>query len=568
MNQYYKLITALLLLLFSTAINAATITAQLDVSPVLISDSFRLIYSAEGSVDDDPDFSPIEKNFTILGKQTSSNISMINGDFKRTKKWIISLAAKNTGKFIIPAIKFGKDLAPEVEINVKNTPVSSANNPSQDFIVELEARNDSAFLQQQIIITARLLVAKNISNYQISALRIDDSDAIVKTIGKDRQYKTYRGSKAFIIVERQFAVFPQHKGILKIQPVVAEVSIPSNNARGGFFDSFNSFTTQKRFQSNKLDIPVRDIPASFKAKNWLPSSSIKLTEDWPQNTIFTAGEPITRTITIVADALTSAQLPELEASTLENLKQYPDKPVLEDKLSGKGISSIRKQKIAYIPTKPGTYILPAIDIPWWNTKTNKIDIAHLSKREFNVIAAATSEPLAALPEPIDSAIQDSSSTSTKNIIHNTTGENFVWRWISLVLLLLWFATLLLLLKLKRSQKNNTIKNDSNAQSLSVSLKYLKISCAANNASDTKSALLNWAAILFPMSPPQNLTSLANLLESPISEKIQSLNTHLYANTHSKWHAENLYELCRNYKNTSSKPNKPTNSAKLEPHNTL
>ena len=55
-------------LLFSLLISqswAASISAQLDVSPVLLSDSFHLTYTASGSVDADPNLNPIKKHFEI-----------------------------------------------------------------------------------------------------------------------------------------------------------------------------------------------------------------------------------------------------------------------------------------------------------------------------------------------------------------------------------------------------------------------------------------------------------------------------------------------------------------------
>lgn len=109
MTQTIKFLITSILLLFAGNIYAATYTAELDVNPVLLSDSFQLTYTAEGSIDDEPDFSPIATNFDILGTRKSSNISMINGDFKRNNKWILSLRAKHSGTFIIPAISFGNE---------------------------------------------------------------------------------------------------------------------------------------------------------------------------------------------------------------------------------------------------------------------------------------------------------------------------------------------------------------------------------------------------------------------------------------------------------------------------
>jgi len=44
---------------------AATITAKSDRNPVAMNESFRLIFAADGRVDDDPDFKALEQSFDI-----------------------------------------------------------------------------------------------------------------------------------------------------------------------------------------------------------------------------------------------------------------------------------------------------------------------------------------------------------------------------------------------------------------------------------------------------------------------------------------------------------------------
>ena len=125
MTKLLKIFITSTLLFCTFNLFAATFSAQINVNPVLVSDSFQLTYTAEGSVDDEPDFSPIRKDFEIIGTSQSNNVSMINGNFKRTKKWILSLRAKNSGTFRIPPISFGNEQAPEVEINVKKVAPSN-----------------------------------------------------------------------------------------------------------------------------------------------------------------------------------------------------------------------------------------------------------------------------------------------------------------------------------------------------------------------------------------------------------------------------------------------------------
>jgi len=564
-SNRYKFFIGIFFLCLTGKLSAATISAQLDVNPVLLSDSFHLTYTADGSVDDEPDFSPIRKHFTLLGTQQSSNMSMINGNFKRSKKWVLSLRALKTGQFIIPAIKFGTDRAPEVEIEVKSVPVSNSSNPSSDFFVELEASPQKAFIQQQLIITARLLVARSISSYQFSELTINDDNATIKPLGKDKQYKTYRGSKPYIIVEKQFAVFPQKPGLLSIQPFTVEVAIPSNNSRNRFFDPFNTSSTSRRIQSKPLRIDIQDVSSNFTGKNWIATPSLKLIEQWPHGKKFLAGEPITRTLTLHVENSTAAQLPELPAINVTDLNQYPDKPILENKISSSGISAIRITKIAFIPTVAGSYTLPAISVPWWNTTTNSIDIARIPERTFVVSANPSSLAKQAnqLPDTLDTG---TTSNNVQPLSDITDDKDSHWMWFSLILLALWLITLYLLFKNRVSSKHNK-KPETGIEkntSLTVRLNALKHACSENNPGETKVALVNWARQLFNDENINNLSAIAEKLEDPVKSKILQLNYQLYSANCSDWTCGDIYQLCKSIKPQKNTRHQEKNVAKLEP----
>ena len=75
----FALILILLGSLISAVAQAASITVSTSRNPVALDDSFHLIYEANSSVDDDPDFSPIYKNFDILSSSQSTNMRSVNG---------------------------------------------------------------------------------------------------------------------------------------------------------------------------------------------------------------------------------------------------------------------------------------------------------------------------------------------------------------------------------------------------------------------------------------------------------------------------------------------------------
>lgn len=559
-------ISIVLLMAFSN-IYAANITAKLDVNPVLVNDTFHLTYTASGSVDDDPDFSAIKNDFELLRTQQSSNMSMINGDINRTKTWRLTLLSKKVGAFTIPAISFGSDRAPEVKVVIKNIVASNTATPNKNFILEMEPSQQRGFVQQQFIITVKLLIAENINSYQFSELTTSDPDTLIFPLGKDQQYKTYRGSKQYIVIEKKYALFPQIAETLKINPFIAAVTMNSQSS-SRFYDPFNSRSTSKRLYSKAVNLTVKDIPAQYNSNNWLPSTSVTLNEEWPPNKKIIAGEPITRTLILKAEGLTAAQLPEINQPTINGLKQYPDQPDSQEKQTTTGLTSIRKQKIALIPTQAGSYTLPAINVEWWNTKTNKLEIAQLAQRSFTVLPAPSNGgiPITSTKQPVDTSVKASASPSP--ITENTQSDNVnnFWFSISMLFLVLWLATITIWLRSKSNRSQKEEKTTDISKNISSSLKRIKLACKNNNAQETKTALLNWAKHIFKQTQPNNLTDIAKQVDEPLKQSITALNTHLYSPQSSEWHCGDIYEQCENHKQASSDKKGMKNSAKLEPLN--
>ena len=560
-------ISFILLIAFSN-LYAANITAQLDVNPVLVNDTFRLTYTASGSVDDDPDFGPIEAMFEVLGTQQSSNMTMINGDIQRRKVWTLTLLSKTAGTFIIPAISFGSDHAAKLKVMITDAPVSNSATPNKNFILEMESSQTSGFVQEQFIITVRLLIAQNINNYQFSELTTSNPDTIILPLGKNRQYKTYRGKKQYIIIEKKYALFPQKVETLKINPLISSVTIADQSSNPRFFDPFNSHTTSKRLYSKAINLTIKDIPTQITGRNWLPSTAVKLTEEWPENKTFIAGEPITRTLTLTAKGLTAAQLPEINQPSIDGLKRYPDKPESKEMESKEGLIATRKQKSALIPTKAGSYTLPEINVQWWNTQTNKLETAHLPQRSFTVsVAANNTTNFLSKPNSVSTPeIIEEPNTAIENIENTTDSSDSVWFWLSVFFFVLWIITLTLWWRAKSKPALIENKSKKITPTISHSLKQLKTACEKNDAQETKAALLEWAKLVFPDAQPNNLSDIANHVSHSLKQDIISLNAYLYNPQTTEWQCGELYQKCKEQEQSYSNKIRKTNSATLEPLN--
>ena len=375
-------ILLLFFILISNVAQAANITVTASRNPVALDDSFHLIYEANSSVDEDPDFTPIYQYFDVLSSSQSTNMRSVNGNWDLQKTWDLSLIAKDVGKVTVPAIKFGKDISPAIQINVVNS--SSANNASPDskgtipaeIFLESSIDKKSGWLQSQFIYKVRLFRTVSIASASISEPETNDPDAIIHALGEDK-YQTTRNGIRYEVFERSYAIFPQKSGPLKINPVTFEGRVNPTQARS-IFDQFRMSGQLKRLRSKSVETDVKAAPTTVNLQDWLPSSQLQMVEEWSDDIHnIKAGDPITRTITIVAEGLTAVQLPDLSFNDIDNLKQYPDKAAVENRPTPTGITGLKQIKVALIPATAGSYTLPEIRLAWWNTTSNKNEVAIL-----------------------------------------------------------------------------------------------------------------------------------------------------------------------------------------------
>jgi hypothetical protein len=508
---------------------AAEILVTIDRNPVQVNESFQLVFSLDSSPDRDPDFSVLQRNFIILGNNRSNSISIINGEYQRSIKWSLKLMAKQVGEFTIPAIRFGHERSKSFQITVK--PSSLASVPHDQLVLELVADKTEVFVQGQVILTLRLLSATDISAYQFGDISVEDLDTVIEPLGDVRQYQTRIADKPYLVLEKQFALFPQQSGRLGITPVRAEVRLPSNSS----FDPFRTGGKIRQLRSQQLFVDVAPVPAEFNGPYWLPADRVELREEWQGDLSgLVAGEPITRSLTLLADGLTAAQLPELELLPIAGIKQYPDQAGLENSRTANGISGKRVQKVALIPGAAGRYLVPEIKLPWWNLRTGKMAIATIPAREIFVDAAAA----AIVIEPPVAVAQTTAPPLAP------VQANRFWLWLSLVLASGWILSALYWWYRSRKPGTATTSCASEHVDLRRLRKQLQQACNDSNATTARQVLLAWGRALLAPREIDNLHQLGNILGADLKHEIEVLNQSLYAPAAVQWRGQALWLLCR------------------------
>ncbi len=531
---------AMLLLFFSLSAHAALI-AYVDRNPVSIDESFKLIVESDQDNNGEPNFDALRNSFEVLGQSNSTNIQIINGKTTRKIQWFVTLIPKRIGNLTIPSFKV--DGLTSKALTVKVTPARSVPSTKQgaDVFMQVEVKPTQVYVQQQVIYTVRLYHSVNLAGgSRLTEPEFPDGNAIVKRLGDDREYQTVMNGVRYDVFERTYFIFPQKSGHFTIEPLVFDGQVVDQQRSGGFmFSPFNQSTHHKRVRSDQVELEVLATPAGVIGDNWLPASNLQLVEQWSETPPkFTVGEPVTRTITIMADGLTSAQLPAVQLQLPDTIKVYPDKVVLKDNEDSDGIAGIRQHKIALIPTQPGTLVLPEVKVNWWNTMTQKMAAARLPEQRFTITGTASSIKQAipgTPPVAAGSAEQIKDSPATVVPVMKTDRPGW-WPWIAFGLGIGWLTTVLLwwYQSGRHGSKQVTTNNTIQSEKISTIERTLKQACAANDATATKAALLAWAKSYWPDQAPTSLPALAQACAPELSQALLALDRTLYAMDQDTW----------------------------------
>ena len=557
-----QIFVLLLLCAVSFTASGADIITRTDRPNVALNESFTLSYDVIGKLPGQPDFSPLQQHFDIVNTTESSSLNIVNGQSTRKHTWTLTLFAKRSGTLTIPAIRFGQQSSPEIQIEVGQTPGSTnAATGNQDVFLQVTAEPKNPYVQQQVVYTLRLYRAVNLNNATLSNPEFSGNDAVFKPFGEDRSFDTVLNGRRYRVFERQFVLFPQSPGILTIQPVVLDARLAGSSR--GFFDPFGSSGQRIRLLSDAVTLNVRSPAAAFTGNTWLPAAELQLAERWSADPPeFTVGEPITRTITISALGLTAAQLPELTLQHPAAFKAYPDKATLNDTEQSGFVLGRRAEKTALIPMQAGAYILAAIEIPWWSSKDNQLKIARLPARTVQVMAGQTGAETPSMvvsPPPLSTTAEQPVST----VVPEPTTNKYAW--LSALLGFAWMITAVAWWWQSRTQHKTIQDNKKPASETSakVYLKALQRACKTDNAREAKNALLDWANAKWPHFPTQNLNALANKAAPDLAAEILELNRHLYRDSNNNWNGAALWQALQNHPIQDATPDK-THSESLLP----
>ena len=503
MNRSFKNSILTIVLILMAAPSWASLSSQVDRTQIESNETLQLTVTYSGkSSNGEPNFSQLQRDFEIISNSRQQQYSWINGEQKSSTDWKLLLLPKKQGRLTIPALSFNGDTSKAIGIVVRAANTNPAAGANQPVFIQTSIDKDSAYIQEQIILTHRLHYAVPLQDISIS--EFDIPDAIIQQVSEERFNKRING-KNYSIIEVKFALFPQSVGKLSIPQQRFTAFETSGSQFGGFFSRGNRLV--RLTEEKTIDILPK--PSHISAANWLPSSQVTLEESWSDSSdTLTAGEPITRTIKITALGLTASQIQPLPSIENTGLKLYPDQAVLEDKQTNRGILGVRAESVAIVPNQEGQLRLPAIELKWWDTVNNRMQTSRLPEKIFTVVAATTSTQISIEDSP---AINVTTSAETAV---NPPAVSRLTYW-SLTLNALLIAVIVGLLYWRRNGQTKPVaKETTRLPNAKQRLNQIAKQAADNNLAAMRDSILLWGAEVFSQQPPRSLNQLADLMANP------------------------------------------------------
>ena len=385
-------LAVLAFLLGAQAAGAAVMT-RVDRADIELNESFTLEVISDEIIDVQPDISVLEADFYIGQGSQLSNTTIVNGQIQRSKTWTYVLMPRRAGAITIPAISVGSEQSQPLTITVSE-PTYAPPGEAEVFVTS-EVDFDETYVQAQVLLSVKIY--RSVATRQ-PALRdptVSGVEVLSELAGDDRSYEAIIDGTAYNVVERVYALYPQESGSIEISPARFEARVLRNGR----------ITGRKVFESEPLSVtilPIPDRPADYPDATWLPAKELQLSEDWSRDIAeVKAGEPLTRRVSVSALGQLETQIPALDPPDTPGINVYPDKPELTRTVEAGGIRGMRSDQYAMIGVAEGPVVLPALEVPWWNTRTGAWEVARLPERTITVLPTVEAPP--PLPDPAPEA---------------------------------------------------------------------------------------------------------------------------------------------------------------------
>ena len=501
-------------LMFFSAVSLAEIRSDVDRETIGMGESLRLTITGDASERlDQLDLAALQFDWEILSSSSSTNTSFINGARSTTRTLSLDLLPLRDGILSIPSLSIGGNRTTPIAITVNPQTVSAGGDDSVRFSIEIDKRD--VYIQEQMILTVTIEQAINLDGAEVTQLELNG--AIVEELTR-RNFQRQINGRLWRVTQLRYAIYPQQRGTLEIPSLslTAREVLPGRSLLGARLGK------RFRLSEDAIAVNVKPVPADFPGDVWLPAASLELAQSWstpPES--MEIRDSTTRTLTLAAEGLLSSQLPSItsmsDSSKIAGIRVYPDQESSDQIERTEGFFGQRTRSEALVASGSGSWTLPEVSVPWWNTETDSLQFAILPSTTITV-----GNPVVQSPVQPTAMAAETQATATPVWLNALAGLG--WLLALLFAYMLWRS---------RERKASDVETDNTEETLRPLLTTMKASTSQNDASATRQLLLRWAALHY-QQPVRTLDQLKGLCESALADEVSTLEAAIYSQSDEAW----------------------------------
>jgi hypothetical protein len=201
------------------------------------------------------------------------------------------------------------------------------------------------------------------------------------------RYFEMQAGVRYEVEEYRYVIYPQQAGNMEISPPALD-AIEYGLAPAPVHTSLNPMTVQ-----------VMPLPKEQALASWLPAQQLTFKDLKPfsRQIGIPVGDTLVRQLQITAVGMPAQLMPDIQASCGDGCKVYMNPAKISNKIQNGSLSGRKIYDITYLLRRAGKQIIPAIDIPWFNTQTRRLEQLSIPGLEVDVFAVTPQQHAEQLP---------------------------------------------------------------------------------------------------------------------------------------------------------------------------
>ena len=174
-------------------------------------------------------------------------------------------------------------------------------------------------------------------------------------------------------------------------------NIPSFPVRFSVAPAFGKPPELQRLNTESISFEAKLPPGAEGLSLLISTSELNVSELWnpsvPQDKKIEleVGDALTRKITLKANEVPGMALPQIVVPAIEGLSTYEQPSVIDDQENRGALTGIRTNSTTYVCQRPGSFALPELVIPWWDTDARQMQRIKLPAVILNVMQVSDSD---------------------------------------------------------------------------------------------------------------------------------------------------------------------------------